>query len=192
MDVRIIATTNTDLKRCVDEKQFRSDLYYRLNVIPVKIPPLRERRGDIALLAEYFLGKYSRFAGTAKPTLSEKVARLLEEHRWPGNVRELENVIERAVLLSGGGTILPEHLHLEGETAEGGQSAEAVLEMAASGATTLREMEKNLIFKTLERENGNRTRASEILGVSVRTIRNKLNEYKNETGDKNQGSMIDR
>ena len=190
VDVRIIATTNTDLRKCVEEKKFRVDLYYRLNVIPVKIPPLRERNGDIALLGEYFLEKYSRLGKAAKPTLSEEVACMLEVHRWPGNVRELENVIERAVLLSGGGTILPEHLYLENEDEENRQPAEAALELVASQGTTLREMEKNLICKTLEREKGNRTRASEILGVSVRTIRNKLNEYKSETGGGNQESGV--
>ena len=190
VDVRIIATTNTDLKRCVEEKTFRGDLYYRLNVVPVKIPPLRERRGDITLLGEYFLDKYSGPGKAAKPKLSKVVASILEDHRWPGNVRELENVMERAVLFSGGGAILPEHLYLESEDEGGGQPAEKVLEMATSQGTTLREMEKTLIFKTLEREGGNRTRASEVLGVSVRTIRNKLNEYKNDTGKDGQQSGV--
>jgi len=188
VDVRIIATTNTDLKKCIEEKTFRADLYYRLNVIPIKLPPLRERKGDIVLLGEYFLEKYSSLASAAKPALSEEVMCLLEGHRWPGNVRELENVIERAVLLSGGGMILPEHLYLEDEDGENRQPAETALELAISQGTTLREMEKTLIFKTLEREKGNRTKASEILGVSVRTIRNKLNEYKSETGGGEQES----
>jgi len=190
VDVRIIATTNTDLKKCVEEKTFRADLYYRLNVIPVKLPPLRERKGDIALLSEYFLEKSGR-SGTEKPALAEEVIRRLESHRWPGNVRELENVIERAVLLSGGGAILPEHLCLEGEDEDEKDSpAQAALELAVSRGTTLREMEKSLICKTLEREKGNRTRASEVLGVSVRTIRNKLNEYKHEQGRGDRESGI--
>ncbi|MBN2397377.1 MAG: sigma-54-dependent Fis family transcriptional regulator [Deltaproteobacteria bacterium] len=192
VDVRIVATTNADLKRCVEDKKFRADLYYRLNVIPVKVPSLRERRGDIPLLSEYFLEKYSGLAGRTKPEISREAARALENHHWPGNVRELENVIERAVLLSGGGPVLPEHLRLEEEGAEGGQPAATAVELAVAQGTTLREMEKNLIFKTLERENGNRTRASEILGVSVRTIRNKLNEYKNETDDEGRGPRIGR
>lgn len=178
VDVRIIATTNADLKRCVEEKTFRADLYYRLNVIPVTVPPLRERRGDILLLTDHFLKKYSSVTGVAQPSLSEEIAGMLEGHRWPGNVRELENVIERAVLLSGGDSILPDHLFLE--EGEAGRLSDAAPERAVSEGTTLREMEKNLIFKTLEQENGNRTRASEILGVSVRTIRNKLSEYKQE------------
>jgi DNA-binding NtrC family response regulator len=180
VDVRIIATTNMDLKKCVEEKRFRADLYYRLNVIPVRVPPLRERRKDMAVLCEYFLEKYSRINKTAKPGLSAEIERMLEDYDWPGNVRDLENVIERAVLLSGGGAILPEHLCLEGEEVHDGRPAGEAPELAASRCSTLKEMEKTLIFKTLEQENGNRTRASEILGVSVRTIRNKLNEYKSE------------
>ncbi|MBW2649214.1 MAG: sigma-54-dependent Fis family transcriptional regulator, partial [Deltaproteobacteria bacterium] len=177
VDVRIIATTNADLRKYVEEKKFRDDLYYRLNVIPVRIPPLRERRGDIVFLCEYFLKKYSRLSGTTTPTLSKKVEQMLEGYVWPGNVRELENVIERAVLLSGGETILPEHLYLESE-----KSGQPVLKPAVSENITLKETEKRLIFETLEKVKGNRTRASEILGVSVRTIRNKLNEYKQVAG----------
>ena len=174
VDVRIIATTNADLRKYVEEKKFRGDLYYRLNVIPVRIPPLRERRDDIVFLCEYFLKKYSRLGGTAMPALSKMAEQMLEGYGWPGNVRELENVIERAVLLSGGETILPEHLYLESEGEKSGQPA---LKPAASEGITLKETEKRLIFETLEKVKGNRTRASEILGISVRTIRNKLNEY---------------
>jgi len=179
VDVRIIATTNADLKKYVEEKKFRDDLYYRLNVIPVRIPSLRERRGDIVFLCEYFLEKYSRLSGTTTPALSKKVEQMLEGYGWPGNVRELENVVERAVLLSGGETILSEHLYLESEGEKSGQPA---LKPAALEDLTLKETEKRLIFETLEKVKGNRTRASEILGVSVRTIRNKLNEYKQVAG----------
>ena len=184
VDVRIISTTNTNLKKCVEEKKFRSDLYYRLNVIPVKVPPLRERKGDIVVLCEYFLEKYSRLIGTIRPTLSKEAAEMLEAYRWPGNVRELENVIERTVLLSGGKTILPGHLYLESDGEKTGQPAEEALKSVFLKGATLKEMEKRLIFETLKNVDGNRTRASEILGVSVRTIRNKLNEYKE------QGLMI--
>ncbi len=180
VDVRIISTTNVDLKKYIKDKKFRNDLYYRLNVIPVRIPPLRERRGDVLLLCEYFLEKYSRLGRTPKPALSEEVEQILESYNWPGNVRELENVIERAVLLSGGERILSEHLYLESEGERHKRPEEASLKSVASENTTLKEMEKRLIFKTLEKAKGNRTRASEILGVSVRTIRNKLNEYKKD------------
>ncbi|MEA3417356.1 MAG: sigma-54 dependent transcriptional regulator [Thermodesulfobacteriota bacterium] len=182
VDVRIIATTNADLKKYIKDKKFRSDLYYRLNVVPVSIYPLRERNGDVLLLCRHFLEKYSRLGKTDKPALSKEVEQLLESYNWPGNVRELENVIERAVLLSGGETILPEHLYLEKEGERCGQPAEASLKSVAPENTTLREMEKRLIFKTLEKAEGNRTRASEVLGISVRTIRNKLNGYKEEAG----------
>ncbi|MBW2568184.1 MAG: sigma-54-dependent Fis family transcriptional regulator [Deltaproteobacteria bacterium] len=180
IDVRIIATTNADLKKYIDDKKFRKDLYYRLNVIPVNIPPLRERKGDVLLLCGYFLEKYSRLGRTAMSALSKEAEQMLENYNWPGNVRELENVIERAVLLSGGKTILPEHLYLEKEGERYGQPEEVLLKSVASEDTTLKEMEKKLIFKTLEKAEGNRTRASEILGISVRTIRNKLNEYKQD------------
>ena len=184
VDVRIIATTNKDLKRCVAEKKFRDDLYYRLSVIPVKIPPLRERKADIILLAEYFLEKYSQLNKINKPILSKEAIEILENQKWPGNVRELENVIERSVLISGGGTILPEHLYLENEgkyleSLETRKSLPAISEALTSHNITLKDMERKFILEILEKVQGNKTKASKILGISVRTIRNKLNEYKN-------------
>jgi len=180
VDVRIIATTNADLKKSIEEKTFREDLYYRLNVLPVKIHPLRERKGDIVLLSEYFLKKYSQLIGTGKSVLSEKVAGMLESYKWPGNVRELENVIERAVLLSAGKAIGPEHLYLDNEDEGNGRPHEEQSKAADLKDVTLKEVEKTLILKTLKKVEGNRTRAAEILDVSVRTIRNKLNGYKKE------------
>ncbi len=182
VDVRIIATTNADLLRGIDEKTFRSDLYYRLNVVPIKVPPLRERNGDVDLLSEFFLTKYSRRDGRPKPRLSAEASALLRAHSWPGNVRELENVIERAVLLCCGDSIVPENLYLE-ELIPPDSPKETACEEGGSAAakgTTLRDMEKNLIFETLQSVKGNKTRASQMLGVSVRTIRNKLNEYQME------------
>jgi len=190
VDVRIIATTNADLKKYIEEKKFRDDLYYRLNVIPVRIPPLRERRGDVLLLCGHFLEKYSRLSGTTMPALSKEVEQILKGYGWPGNVRELENVIERAMLLSGGETILPEHLCLESEGKKSGQPTEVSLKPDALEDLTLKETEKRLIFETLEKVEGNRTRASEILGISVRTIRNKLNEYKQGSGIGDQVSGV--
>jgi len=146
----------------------------------VRIPPLRERMGDVPLLCEYFLEKYSRLGGKPRPTLSKEVVQALGNYKWPGNVRELENVIERAVLLAGGERILPEHLYMENEGERSRRPAEASLESASSEGATLKEMEKRLIVKTLEKAEGNKTKASEILGISVRTIRNKLNEYKKD------------
>lgn len=177
VDVRIIATTNTDLKKRIAEERFREDLFYRLNVIPVRVPPLRERRADIVILSDYFLEKYSRLNGMDKPVLSAGAAKVLESYRWPGNVRELENVIERSVLICGGNSIQPEHLYMENET---GGSVKTALNLFHAGDVTLREAEKRLILETLEKVKGNRTKASEILGISVRTMRNKLNEYKKE------------
>ena len=185
LDVRIIATTNKNLKKCVAEKKFRDDLYYRLSVIPVKIPPLRERRGDIILLAEYFLKNYSQLNNISKPMLSKEAINILENHKWPGNVRELENVIERSVLISGGETILPEHLYLETKEEyivnllENTKSALKTPKISTSGSITLKEMEKKFILDTLDKVQGNKTKASKKLGISVRTIRNKLNEYRN-------------
>jgi len=180
VDVRIIATTNADLKAAIEEKRFRGDLYYRINVIPVKVPPLRERRGDIEILSEHFLKKYSSVNECSTPRLTRESLELLRSHSWPGNVRELENIMERAVLICTDGRILPEHLGLEGTArpaAAPPPPAEAPEDEATGCAATLGEMEKNMIFETLRKVNGNKTKASKILGISVRTMRNKLHEY---------------
>ena len=185
VDARIVATTNSDLKKCIQEKKFREDLYYRLNVIPVRVPPLRERKGDIPVLAEHFLSKYAAENGKRKPALPGDTLAALAAYPWPGNVRELENVIERAVLVCQGSALLPGHLALDcGETTAGDpvSPAEASPPCSADAPATLRDMEKNLIFSTLKQVKGNKTKASEILGISVRTMRNKLNEYKLEQG----------
>ncbi len=178
VDARIIATTNADLKNYIGENKFRSDLYYRLNVIPLRIPPLRERKQDIMYLYDYFLEKYSQLNSMPVPVISPEAAERVKRYHWPGNVREMENVIERAVLLSCGNAIQPEHLCLEGEADNYRQPFHEQLNGASMENMTLKEMEKKLIFETLDEVKGNRTRASEILGVSVRTIRNKLSEYK--------------
>ncbi len=175
VDVRIIATTNSDLKKDIAEKKFREDLYYRLNVIPVNIPPLKNRAGDIPLLSDYFLKKYSELAGKKMPVLSDEAMTLFKSYTWPGNVRELENIVERAVLIANGNVIRKEHLCLE--TGEN-EPDEVGLSAVPLNGNTLWEVEKNLIFETLKGVNGNKTKASKILGISVRTMRNKLNEYK--------------
>ncbi|NLN59583.1 MAG: sigma-54-dependent Fis family transcriptional regulator [Deltaproteobacteria bacterium] len=188
IDVRIIATTNADLKKRIEEKKFREDLFYRLNVIPVHIPPLRERKGDVALLSEYFLKKYGGINEKKKPVLSAGAMQILDAHPWSGNVRELEHVIERSVLICDDEIILPEHLYMDGPIGpaptEAGTGAEPVPELdvrtCPSGPVTLKEMEKSMIFAALNRVNGNRTKAARILGISVRTMRNKLQEYGGE------------
>jgi len=184
VDVRLIATTNADLQNGILQKTFRSDLYYRLNVIPVIVPPLRERNGDIIILAEYFIKKYSEVNEKREPTLTPEAKASLLAYAWPGNVRELENVIERAVLICSGDQILPANLFAE---KDGGVLNRPVMptgletkprqEIDEDKNNTLYEMEKNMIFDTLNKVNWNKTKASKILGISVRTMRNKLNEY---------------
>jgi len=189
VDVRIVATTNADLKQCIQEKKFREDLYYRLNVIPVRVPPLRERKGDIATLAEHFLTKYAGENGKRKPVITEETLAALCAYPWPGNVRELENVIERGVLVCQTDALRPHHLALDGQEAV--TTAVDCIDEAeppSSTGATLRDMEKNLIFSTLKKAKGNKTKASEILGISVRTMRNKLNEYKLEQGTLDLGA----
>jgi len=170
VDIRVIATSNRPLEAAVGEGRFRADLYYRLNVIPISLPPLRDRAGDIAELAEYFAGLYAA-PGTHSRLSRELVARL-EEHAWPGNVRELGNFVRRAVALSRGGEIgveafdhgkiLPPRLLRSPEWKPG---------------LSLGEMERQLFAMTLESTGGNRARAAELLGVSLRTVRNKVREF---------------
>ena len=169
VDVRVIATTNKDLKQAIREGKFREDLYYRLNVLPIYLPPLRERKEDIPLLVQHFLEKYSRQNGLRIKSLSKKCLDMMMQYEWPGNVRELENVIERAVVMSEGETIFPENISLSSPVQKMGLSFPEEI--------TLEEMEKRLILHTLQRTGGNRTEAAKILGISVRTVRNKLKKY---------------
>ncbi|MEW6264166.1 MAG: sigma-54 dependent transcriptional regulator [Thermodesulfobacteriota bacterium] len=184
IDVRVIATTNRHLKSWVIEGRFRQDLYYRLNVIPLTIPPLRSRRGDIPLLADYFLKKYSDQGRLEKKTLTQGALNRLLDHDWPGNVRELENIMARGVLLSSGSKVDSSDLFLEDLPGEAPLETIETQSVAASSnngrpATlmTIREMEKGLIQQALIKTDGNRTHAARILGISVRTLRNKLAEY---------------
>jgi DNA-binding NtrC family response regulator len=184
IDVRIIATTNADLRTRIHEKTFREDLYYRLNVIPIKIPPLRERRGDVILLIKHFLKKHSQMNERLLPEMTDEAASLMTSFAWPGNVRELENVVARAVLVCSDGIIRPENLHLDRTDDKIlTTSPQSFPESVSPPGNTLRDMEKTLIFDTLNRVNGNKMQASKILGISVRTIRNKLHEYDYETND---------
>ncbi len=185
VDVRIIATTNADLKELISEKKFREDLYYRLNVIPVKVPSLRERKGDIIHLAGRFLQKFGAQFGKPALALSVDARQAITEYAWPGNVRELENVIERAVLICPEKEIFPYHLSLDADspTRPGPVEADGSYHELPIKNGTLQEMEKRLIFDTLREVNGNKTKASQILGISVRTMRNKLNEYKDGSAE---------
>ncbi|MEN6485270.1 MAG: sigma-54 dependent transcriptional regulator [Syntrophobacteraceae bacterium] len=174
VDVRVIATTNLAMEESLKEGRFRKDLYYRLNVIPLKIPALRERPGDVALLSGHFAGKYSRLHGTREMDISPEALGKLQAHPWPGNVRELQNVIQRAVLLSNESRITPEHLIFDNEDTSPEQEEMSLMPLC--------EMEKRMIHKALSAVEGNRTKAAEILGISVRTLRNKLNEYRQGQG----------
>ncbi|UCF94140.1 MAG: sigma-54-dependent Fis family transcriptional regulator [Desulfobacterales bacterium] len=176
VEARVIAISNVDLKQCVWDGKFREDLFYRLNVIPLAVPPLRERKSDIPLLAGYFFEKYVAAHHKPMRRIAEEAMALLGEQDWKGNIRELENTIERAVLVGSGAVLLPEHL-LFGEPKNPGSAPVAPL---VKVGLSVREMEKELICRTLQEVDQNRTRAAAILGVSIRTLRNKLREYKEE------------
>jgi DNA-binding NtrC family response regulator len=174
VDVRIISTCNVDLKKAVEGGRFRKDLFYRINVIPITIPPLRKRKEDIVLLSEYFIDKHRQYNNKKIDAISPDAIDYLCLHEWPGNVRELENVIERAVLIAEQKIILPEHIFIEKSSYFDNKEDDY------SVGTTVKEMEKSLICKTLKHVNENRTHAAQLLGISIRTLRNKLREYQNE------------
>jgi two-component system response regulator FlrC len=173
VDVRMIATTNRDIEIQMEEGKFREDLYYRLNVIPVHLPPLRDRRDDIPLLANFFIEKYNRLDGRAVKGLTKEAEDALSQMPWKGNVRELENVIERAILMCKGDLIEEEGLLMKGKAKKQDDP-----EYPFMPTVPLKEMEKKAIFQALDHTNGNRTHAAEILGISVRTLRNKMNDYR--------------
>jgi DNA-binding NtrC family response regulator len=188
VDIRILATSNRDLAQAVREGTFREDLLYRLNVVNLRLPPLRERPGDVTALAEFFVKKYAIANGLPERPIALEAKRRLAVHRWPGNVRELENAMHRAVLLSTGPEIdeaairLPDGQPLAASSDPMARAAQAA-SLAAETATrafvgqTVAEMEQQLILDTLSHCLGNRTHAANILGISIRTLRNKLKEY---------------
>jgi DNA-binding NtrC family response regulator len=188
IDARVIAISNVDLKTAVTEGKFRQDLYYRINVIPLTLPPLRERKEDIELLAGYFLRKYCLANQKTITGIDDIAMKILINYNWKGNIRELENTMERAVLISEGRIILPEHLLLDLSEHEPDSTAT----FSVSAGYTVREMEKELIFRTLKDVNDNRTQAAELLGISIRTLRNKLREYREETGAQSAKSAVQR
>jgi two-component system NtrC family response regulator/two-component system response regulator HydG len=177
VDVRIVAATHRDLKKKMEEGSFREDLYYRLNVIEVLIPPLRDRAGDIPLLAEHFLRKYAS-ANDKGVRFSDEALALLLQHRWPGNVRELENAIERAVVLSDTEVLAPVHFPtLRRVAPEDGQASDSGNGPAIPGST-LAQIEREAILRTLEAVGGSTSRAAALLEISPRKIQYKLKEYK--------------
>jgi DNA-binding NtrC family response regulator len=175
VEARVVAITNRDLAQAVAAGRFREDLYFRVHVLPMVIPPLRERPGDIPLLANHFLARFNAQAGKNILRFDDEAFDLLGRHEWRGNVRELENRVERAVLLADGDVILPRHLGLTPRSEARASSAQTVL---FRPGTTVWEMERQLIMGTLSEVNQNRTRAAELLGISIRTLRNKLREYR--------------
>lgn len=170
VDTRIISTSNRNLKDALVAHIIREDLYYRLNVIPIHLPPLRERKEDILPLAQYFIEKTSSYNRSRSKTLSPSAQEKLLRYNWPGNVRELGNVIERAVVLDNGPVIGPDQLIIMVENVEQSSYSLPV-------GCTIHELEKQLIIETLRDQQYNRTRSADILGISVRTLRNKLHEY---------------
>jgi two-component system, response regulator FlrC len=185
VDIRIIATSNRNLSEAVRDGAFREDLLYRLNVVNLKIPPLRERPRDVIELAEHFAIRYARANGMMARPLSVEARGALIANRWPGNVRELENTIHRAVLIASGEQIGPEAIIAPdgGRLEEAKPHAVAHAAFAAEQVTralvgrTVADVERDLILETLKHCLGNRTHAANILGISIRTLRNKLNEY---------------
>ena len=191
LDVRVVVSTNRTLKQWVEQGKFREDLFYRLNVFPVLLPSLRDRPKDIALLGEHFRVRFIEELARNPISFSSLALAALQAYLWPGNVRELENVVHRALLVAEGREIQPEDLMIDLPLiATVRASASSVLDdlpipeteedknrVHLPVGTTVREMEEFLIFRTLDEVNGNRTRAAELLGISIRTLRNKLNEY---------------
>ena len=184
VDVRIIATSNRNLDECVKNGTFRQDLYYRLNVVNINIPPLKDRKADIVVLAKHFVKKYSELNDLPIKEMTPQAEEKLLNYLWPGNVRELENTVHRAVLLSTGEKIDEDAVLLddidsiisapqEGEVMSGGEFV----------GKTVASMERNLIIDTLKHTLGNRTVAANILGISIRTLRNKLKQYQEEGFD---------
>jgi two-component system response regulator FlrC len=194
-DVHVLASTNRNLAEAVEQGTFRQDLFYRLNVIPLRLPALKDRRADILLLADYFISRYSAQYKKAVKPLSRAAQQRFLAYAWPGNVREMENMIERAVLLSGGQEIEPWDLWdeedacataLEAIPADACEdeaqphSATGVFADAQGQMVPLREVERQMIRQALQQTDNNRTHAAKMLGISVRTLRNKLNEYRSQ------------
>jgi two-component system response regulator FlrC len=179
VDVRIIATTNRNLADCVKEGTFREDLFYRLNVVNLTLPPLRERVGDVRIVSEHFLGIYAEKNGKTLGGFSAEAQGLLDSHVWPGNLRELENVVERAVITAKESLISSTDIAIERRDL----SPELAAELAKSDKNwmpgqTLNDIERNVILEALQYHLGNRTHTAKALGISIRTLRNKLADYR--------------
>lgn len=187
LDVRVIATTNRDLKNWVKEGKFREDLFYRLNVISIKIPPLRERPEDVEVLAKFTLEKFNHENKQRSLVFSNEALESLKKYEWPGNVRELENVLLRTFFLTSDQTVAEiqfDDIHTSASFGEKNRLQESeVPQIGNSTFVTIEEMEKRMIEKALLLHDGNRVRAADSLGISVRTLRNKLKLYKENVLD---------
>ncbi|MCL6628929.1 MAG: sigma 54-interacting transcriptional regulator, partial [Armatimonadetes bacterium] len=170
VDVRIIAATNKDLQKAIAAKEFREDLYYRLNVITINLPPLRERPEDIPRFVEHFVEKYAKETSKAIDGISSDAMAALQAYAWPGNIRELENCIERAVILCNGRTILRRHILL-------GSDSVPQVSSSTSRLRPLRDVERDHIRYVLNECGNNQTKAASILGIDRKTLRNKIREY---------------
>ncbi len=177
LNIRVIATSNRNMAEAVEKNEFREDLYYRLNVFPLELPPLRERPQDIIALARNFLGRLASRVGRHGMNLSPTADKRLEQHNWPGNIRELENVIQRAMILAPGDTIDVEHLLLPQQSAVPAETA------GAGGNIDMKSLEKAHIMETLAAVKGSRKLVAEKLGMSERTLRYKLRQYREEDGE---------
>lgn len=188
VDIRIIATTNRDLTKEIKNGNFREDLYFRLNVINLKLPNLSERPKDIDVLATFFAKQFSVANGLAEKSITSQGLVKLKSYSWPGNVRELENTIHRSVILSQGNTIDAQDIHLPQEETKQSSTSQTIEQMNMEPGQeptklvgrTVADVEKELIINTLDQCLGNRTHAATILGISIRTLRNKLNQYRSE------------
>jgi DNA-binding NtrC family response regulator len=176
IDIRVIATTNRNLEEAIAKGEFREDLYYRLNVISIKLPPLRERPMDIVLLTHYFLKLFSESYGKPLRPVSDEAMAWLKKQEWRGNVRELKNMIERTVLIASRSPL--DLKDFRPEVGDSSPKRPAGDSLDALPSLSLRDMEEKLIRQALEKTSGNRTHAAKMLGISIRTLRNKLNEYK--------------
>jgi two-component system response regulator PilR (NtrC family) len=179
-DIRVIAATNQDLPRLISEGRFREDLFYRINVIPITLPPLRERREDISLIAEHFLHKYNEQMGREIAGISHQAMDLLQGHDWPGNIRELENVMERAVALEPTPSILPESLPptIRGDAARvPASNAEALPESGFDLEAHVKEIERGYLAEALKKAGGVQVKAAELLGMSFRSFRYYVKKY---------------
>ena len=174
MDVRVIAATNVNPAEAVKNGKLREDLYYRLNVFAIELPPLRQRKEDLSLLMQAFLTEFNERNNKNVSAVDPSVMRIFEQYNWPGNVRELRNVIERAVILAHGEFV--ELKHLPPLVTESPDVVKPVIELEPG--TTVEEAERRLILMTLEHTRDNKTRAAEILGISLKTLHNKLNKLR--------------